>query len=63
MKTYKIEIERRESQFTEWHHSKTVEIRAKNLENAMRRLRRMYNHGGCKLENPYQKIGRIDWEA
>lgn len=52
MKTYRIELLRRTSQFTEWHHSETIEVRAKNIENALKRI--------SKLENPYQIHGRIE---
>lgn len=52
MKTYKIEILRRKSQFTEWEHSDYIEIRAKNIENAIKRI--------AKNENPYQTHGKIE---
>lgn len=52
MKTYRIEILRRASQFTEWHLDRTIEIRAKNIENALKRV--------YKLHTPYQIHGRID---
>ena len=52
MKTYRIEILRRKSQFTEWEHHDTIELRAKNIENALKRI--------AKIENPYQIHGRIE---
>jgi hypothetical protein len=52
MKTFKVEILRRKSQFTEWEHFDTVEIRAKNIENALKRI--------YKIENPYQIHGKIE---
>lgn len=52
MKTYKVEILRRTSQFTEWHHDRTIEIKAKSIENALKRV--------YKLENPYQIHGKIE---
>lgn len=52
MKTYRIELLRRKSQFTAWEHSETIVIRAKNIENALKRIH--------KLENPYQIHGKID---
>ena len=52
MKTYKIEMLRRKSQFTEWYHADTIEIKAKNIENAFKRV--------SKLESPYQIHGKIE---
>lgn len=52
MKTYRVEILRRKSQFTEWEHHDTIELRAKNIENALKRI--------AKIENPYQIHGRIE---
>ena len=40
MKKYRVEILRRKSQFTEWYISNTIEIRAKNIDNAMKQLRK-----------------------
>ena len=52
MKTYRIEILRRKSQFTEWEHHDTIEVRAKNIDNALKRA--------YKLQTPYQTYGRIE---
>ena len=52
MKTYRVEILRRKSQFTEWYHFETIEVRAKNIDNALKRI--------WKLDNPYQMHGRIE---
>jgi hypothetical protein len=51
MKTYKIEIIRRKSAFSEWYLFQTVTIRAKNIENAIKRA--------WKYDNPYQMHGKI----
>jgi hypothetical protein len=52
MKTYRVEILRRKSQFTEWYHFETIEFKAKNIDNALKRV--------WKLDNPYQMHGRIE---
>lgn len=51
MKTYKIEIMRRKSAFSEWYLFQTVTIRAKNIDNAIKRA--------WKYDNPYQMHGKI----
>lgn len=52
MKTFKVEILRRKSQFTEWYKSGEIKIRAKNIDNVLKRLH--------KLESPYQIHGKIE---
>ena len=52
LKTYKVEILRRNSQFTEWYKSKEITIRAKNIDNVLKRIH--------KLESPYQIHGKIE---
>lgn len=52
IKTYRVEILRRQSQFKEWYKSSEVMIRASNIENVFKRV--------GKLESPYQMIGKIE---
>lgn len=52
MKTYKVEILRRKSQFTEWYKSTEIIIRAKSIDNVLKRI--------SKLESPYQIHGKIE---
>ena len=52
IKTYRVEILRRQSQFKEWYKSSEVMIRASNIENVFKRV--------SKLESPYQMIGKIE---
>lgn len=52
IKTYRVEILRRKSQFSEWYKSSEVMLRASNIENVYKRVN--------KLESPYQMIGKIE---
>lgn len=52
LKTYKVEILRRRSQFTEWYKSDEITIRAKSIDNVFKRIH--------KLESPYQIHGKIE---
>ena len=52
MKTYKIEIYRRKSQFSEWYLKEVVEIKAKSLNSALNKA--------DKLVTPYQIYGKVE---
>ena len=52
MKTYKAEIYRRESQFSEWYLSRVIEIKAKTRNSALNKL--------DKLVTPYQVYGNVE---
>jgi hypothetical protein len=52
MKTYKVEIYRRKSQFSEWYLKEVIEIKAKSLNSAL-------NKAG-KYVNPYQIYGKVE---
>lgn len=57
MKTFKVVILRRSSQFSEWREFKTDEIKAKTIGSAINKARKIY-------ESPYCTIGRVyDKEA
>ena len=53
MKTFDIEVLRRNSQFAEWSVNSIARIRAKNYENALKQFEKMYK------PNPYQIHGKI----
>lgn len=52
MKTYKVEILRRVSQFSEWYLSDVIEIKAKTLQSALNKA--------AKLITPYQIYGKVE---
>lgn len=52
MKTFKVEILRRKSQFSEWYLSDVIEIKAKTLGSALNKA--------AKLVNPYQIYGKVE---
>lgn len=52
MKTFKVEILRRKSQFSEWYLSDVIDIKAKTLGSALNKA--------AKLVNPYQIYGKVE---
>ena len=52
MKTYKVEIYRRKSQFSEWYLKEVIEIKAKSLNSALNKA--------DKFVNPYQIYGKVE---
>lgn len=52
MKTYKVEIYRRKSQFSEWYLFEVIEIKAKSLKSALDKA--------GKFITPYQMFGKVE---
>ena len=52
MKTYRVEILRRKSQFSEWYLFEVIEIKARTLQSAFNKL--------AKMVSPYQIYGKVD---